>query len=82
MPERSFDKWFWITVLSVLLIITVPFLVVWGILYLPPVWALVATIGIIILWGVAAGYKDYVISKRRQSEEKPEGASEEEPQQA
>jgi hypothetical protein len=82
MPERSFDKWFWITVLSVLLIITVPFLVVWGILYLPPMWALVATIGIIILWGVAAGYKDYVISKRRESEEKPEQASEEEPKQA
>lgn len=79
MPERSSNKWFWITVLSVSLIVTVPFIAVWGILYLPPVWALVATIGIIILWGVASGYKDYVVSKRRQSEEKPPQASEEKP---
>lgn len=79
MPERSFNTWFWITVLSVLLIVTVPFIAVWGILHLPPMWALVATIGIIILWGVASGYKDYVISKRRESEEKPQQASEEEP---
>jgi hypothetical protein len=74
MPERSATSWFWITVLSVLLIVAVPFLVVCGILFLPPLLALVATVGIIILWGVVAGYKDYVISKRRNSEENPEQA--------
>jgi hypothetical protein len=72
-----------ITVLSVALIVTVPFLVVWGILYLPPMGALAATIGIIILWGVASGYKDWVVSKRRELEEKPpQQATEENPQHA
>jgi hypothetical protein len=74
MSQRTSSSWFWIIVLSVALIVTVPFLVVLGILYLPPVWAFVATVGIIIMWGVAAGYKDWVISKRRESEEKPEQA--------
>lgn len=82
MPERALDSWFWITVFSVVLIVTVPFLVVWGILYLPPVWAFVATISIIVLWGVAAGYKDWVVSKRRQSEQEAKEASEEKPEQA
>jgi hypothetical protein len=51
-------------------------------LYLPPIWALVATIGIIIMWGVASGYKDWIVSRRRELEEKPQQASEENPQHA
>ncbi|MGD0029364.1 MAG: hypothetical protein ABSC91_10550 [Candidatus Bathyarchaeia archaeon] len=82
MPRRGSDNWFLITVLSVALIVTVPFLVVWGMLYLPPIWALVATIGIIIMWGVASGYKDWIVSRRRELEEKPQQASEENPQHA
>lgn len=78
MPKRGSDNWFWIIVLSVVLIITVPFFVVWGILYLPPLWAAVATFAIIIMWGVAAGYKDWVISRRRESE-KPGQTPEEKP---
>lgn len=62
------DKWFWITVLSVVLIFTAPLIVIWGVLNLPSELRILATICIIILWGVASGYKDWVLSKRREKE--------------
>lgn len=62
------DKWLWITILSVLLVIALPLVVVWGILNLPADIRIVATIGIIILWGVVSGYKDWILSKERERE--------------
>lgn len=64
------DRWFWIIVVSAALIIIIPLIVIWTIFYLPPELKLVATIFIVILWGVASGYKDWVISKRKSEEEK------------
>jgi uncharacterized membrane protein len=64
------DKWFWLIVVSIFLIIIVPFLVVWTIFYLPPELKIVAMIGLVILWGVVSGYKDWIVSKRKSEEEK------------
>ncbi len=64
------DRWFWIIIVSAALIIIIPLIVVWTIFYLPPEVKLVATICIIILWGVVSGYKEWVISKRKSEEEK------------
>jgi hypothetical protein len=74
MSGKTSGSWLWIIILSVFLVVTVPFVVVLGILYLPGWGALLATVGLIILWGVAAGYKDWVISKRKQAEEESEQA--------
>lgn len=68
MSEVLLDKWTWIILFSIISIIVVPLVVVFLILQLPPIWAFVATIIIILLWGVASGYKDYVISKRNEKE--------------
>lgn len=64
-----FDKWIWITIFSVLLVIVLPLVIVWGILNLPVELRIIATICIIVLWGVVSGYKDWIVSKEREKEQ-------------
>jgi len=66
-----FDKWIWITVFSAVLVVVVPLIVVWFVISLPSELKIVATIAIIVLWGVVSGYKDWVVSKRGESEKPP-----------
>jgi len=65
------DKWLWITIISAVSIVAIPLIVVWAILSISPELRIVATVAIIILWGVVSGYKDWVISKRQESEKLP-----------
>lgn len=65
------ERWLWIIILGVSAIIVIPLLVVWFILQLSSELKIVATVLIIVLWGVAAGYKDWVKARREESEEKP-----------
>jgi hypothetical protein len=69
--SEVFNRWTWIVVVGLILILVVPLIVVWTIIELPPELRLVATISIILLWGVVAGYKDWVIAKRREQEDMP-----------
>ncbi|MEM2538457.1 MAG: hypothetical protein QXE38_04035 [Candidatus Methanomethylicia archaeon] len=62
------NEWFWIIVISIVLIVVVPLVVVWGIMQLSPELKLAATIIIVIFWGITSGYKDWIISKRRKEE--------------
>jgi len=62
------EKWLWIILLAVILIFTVPLVVVWVILNLPSEMRLFVTILIVISWGVVAGYKDWIIGKRKEEE--------------
>jgi len=62
------DKWVFIIVISVILILTVPLFVIWFVLQLDPALRFVATILIIVLWGVVSGYKDWIIAKRKEEE--------------
>jgi len=64
------NKWFWLIVVSLFLIVIAPFLVVWAISYLPPELKIAAMIGLVILWGVVSGYKDWITSKRKAEEKK------------
>jgi len=70
LSSLAFDKWAWIIILSVTLVVVVPLIVVWSILQLAPEVRVVATIFIIVLWGVVSGYKDWIIAKRKEEEEK------------
>ncbi|MEM2703272.1 MAG: hypothetical protein QXR45_08935 [Candidatus Bathyarchaeia archaeon] len=63
------DIWFWIIVISAALIILIPLVVIWTIFYLPTELKLVATICLVILWGIVSGYKDWITSKRKSEEE-------------
>lgn len=69
--SEVFSRWTWIVVVGMILILVVPLIVVWTIIQMPPELRLVATISIIVLWGVVAGYKDWVIAKRREQEDTP-----------
>jgi len=62
------EKWLWIIALAIILICTVPLVVVWVILNLPSEMRLFVTILIVIGWGVVAGYKDWIINKRKEEE--------------
>jgi len=66
LSETLGEKWFWITAVSVILIIVLPLVVIWGILTLSPEIRLIATVALIVLWGVVSGYKDWVVSRRRE----------------
>jgi hypothetical protein len=66
-----FDRWFFVTVMSVTLVLIVPLVVVWLILQVGPEFRLVATIAIIVAWGVVSGYKDWIISKRKEQQGEP-----------
>lgn len=69
MASVFLDKWIWITIFSVVLVIVLPLVIVWGILNLPVELRIIATICIIILWGVVSGYKDWIVSKEQEKEQ-------------
>jgi hypothetical protein len=62
------EEWFWIIAVSAILILVLPLAIVWFILKLPPELAFIVTILLIIGWGVAAGYKDWLVARRREEE--------------
>jgi uncharacterized protein involved in cysteine biosynthesis len=69
------EKWFWLLIICLALIVVLPFLIIYLILFLPPLWGpALATVILIILWGIASGYKDYIVAKRREEEEKRQGS--------
>ena len=66
------EKWLWIIILAIIAIITTPLLVVYVILMLEFPYNTIATIALVAVWGVVAGYKDWIISKRKDEKQKPE----------
>jgi uncharacterized membrane protein len=68
LPSVILDKWTWIVILSIVLVLVVPLIVVWAVLQMASEFRVVATISIIVLWGVVSGYKDWVIAKRKEEE--------------
>ncbi len=64
------EEWLWIIILGLAVVLIGPLLIIWVILYLPIELKVVATALIIIGWGVAAGYKDWLQNKRREEEKR------------
>ena len=63
--------WLWITILGMSAILIGPFITIYALLAMPSEYRGLATVLIIVGWGFAAGYKDWVISKRREERVKP-----------
>ncbi|MCS7125051.1 MAG: hypothetical protein NZ932_06550 [Candidatus Bathyarchaeota archaeon] len=59
------SKWYWIIVSIGIAVFLTPYLIVLVILYLPPPINAIAIFGIIVAWGIVAGYKDWIISQRK-----------------
>jgi len=64
------SRWYWIVVGIFLLVAVVPLLCLMLFLVLPPPFNTLALVGVIIAWGIAAGYKDWILSKMREEEQK------------
>lgn len=65
------QNWFWLMVLFVTIILTVPFIVIYVVLLLPPIWGpAFFMVALIVVWALVSGYKDWVTAKRKEEEEK------------
>jgi hypothetical protein len=64
------EKWYWFIVIGVTLVFILPLIIVWTILNLDPTIRLIVTILLITAWGIASGYKDWIISKRKEEKQK------------
>lgn len=65
-----YDKWFWFTILSVIAIIVLPLIVVMFLIQLPGELKLISMIALIVIWGIVSGYKDWVIARRKENEQR------------
>jgi hypothetical protein len=64
-------NWFWLIILSVALIVTVPFIVIYLVLLSPPIWGpALFMVALIVVWALVSGYKDWITAKRKEEEEK------------
>lgn len=61
-------KLLWVIILSAIAIIVLPLFVIWFLLVLPDIVRVIATFLIIICWGIAAGYKDWILAKSEEEE--------------
>jgi hypothetical protein len=66
------ERWYWFIVVGVTLVFVLPLVIVWVILNLDPTIRLIATILLITGWGIASGYKDWIVSKRKEEKQKSE----------
>jgi len=64
------ERWFWVIVIALVSILIIPFFIAMFILILPPDLRLVMTLLLVVGWGIAAGYKDWVLSKRKEEKKK------------
>jgi hypothetical protein len=66
------SKYFWVIVIAGILVTLTPFLLVLAISLLPSPFNALATIGIVIAWAVVAAYKDWILSKIKEAEQRTE----------
>lgn len=64
------EEWLWIIILALAAILVLPFVIIWVVLLLPAELKILATVFIVVGWGVAAGYKDWLVTRRREEESK------------
>jgi len=68
------ESWLWLIILVIVLVATVPFIVIYMIAYLAtalPIWGpATAMVVLLLLWAVVSGYKDWVLARRKEEEEK------------
>jgi hypothetical protein len=68
-----FNSWLWIIVGAMMAIVIGPFAIMFVLLQSPPWLAAAIIILVIIGWGIAGGYKEWLLHKREQENPKPTG---------
>ena len=64
------EPWLWTIIVSLNAILIGPFIILWFIFSLPLQFRFPATVLLTVLWGIAAGYKDWLKSKREKEKMK------------
>jgi hypothetical protein len=59
------EKWIWIIIGACILAGVLPWVVVWLILAMPGILGAVAVWTIIFSWAIGAGYKDWLVDRRK-----------------
>lgn len=59
------EKWIWIIISMCILVLVVPYALMWMILQMPDVLRAFLVWFIILGWGIAAGYKDWLMDRRK-----------------
>ncbi|MHA1833048.1 MAG: hypothetical protein ACTSV7_03585 [Candidatus Baldrarchaeia archaeon] len=59
------EKWLWITIFSLILILVGSWFLLWFLLLLPDIPRIIMFFSILFAWGIVAGYKDWIKSKRK-----------------
>ena len=70
MSEILTEKWFWIVVLLLSIVIVGALLLVYLIVLLPFPFNTILTILLVVGWGIAAGYKEWIMSKSKEKKER------------
>jgi predicted membrane channel-forming protein YqfA (hemolysin III family) len=70
MSELIFNKWLWIFIILMITIGVLPFLIMWLILLLPSPYNIAATFFVVVGWGIAAGYKEWVLFKKEEKKQR------------
>lgn len=70
MSSILFEKWLWLVILSLIIILVGPLLIVFFILLLPFPFNMISTILLVLGWGITAGYKEWIITKRKEEKKK------------
>ena len=60
------NKWLWITILGCTAVIIGPMLIIYIITLMPMTFKLASMVAIMICWGIAGGYKDWVVARRKE----------------
>jgi len=73
MLKTVFNKWVWILIIFLITICVLPILIIWLILFLPSPYNAIATTFIIFSWGIVAGYKEWILFKKKEEHKKNRG---------
>jgi hypothetical protein len=59
------ERWIWIIIGACILVGVAPWLLIFFILQMPTTLKVICVLVIICSWGIAAGYKDWLIDRRK-----------------
>ena len=59
------EKWIWITIGLCILIVVGPYALLWVVLQMPDILRASFVWLVLIGWGIAAGYKDWLMDRRK-----------------
>ena len=73
MKATLLNKWLWIIIGSMCAVAAMPLVVLLVMMVVPAWLSEIIAISVIIGWGVAGGYKDYLLHKRKSEEARSRG---------